>query len=186
MPEHDGDHFGFEDVHRFIEKQCEGRKELETKSKEQDVEFAKLRKALATIGEPKREPEYSTLVRLIEHGQMNRWQTLQMFRLFQSLLFVGWTNLFRGMVADFTAALNPTLARKDLLSHTWQTVSGILLAISLVGCLTALVWRAIAPDYTAALKLYTKKVIEYEKQFPDGMKTLTEHQAQICEKTRIW
>lgn len=154
-----------------------------------DIELDQLRRESQNTTPPeddqkKGEPDYPTLVRLAEHGQMNKWQTLQMLLLFQSLLFVGWTNLFRGMVVD-RAGLK-TAVDPDVLTSAWVVEAIILSTIAIVGCLMALVWRLIAPDYTDSSKLYVKKAVKYEERFLKGMQPLTEREKQKDDKAGKW
>ena len=192
----DKDHLdGFGSVERRIKQ-----KRHDIRLKELDLEAARLQRILQHIltatGEEvvslptyidsrKTDPDYATLVRLAEHGQTNKWQTLQMFLLFQSLLFVGWTNLFRGMVADRAAAAR-AIPDKTILVHSWIAQFILLFLIAALGFLTAMIWGWIAPDYSRASKLYSDKAEKFEERFEEGMRTLTERRVQIDRKKEKW
>jgi hypothetical protein len=129
---------------------------LDITLKELEIELAELQNKLAELSAgscesqpkgsiPKAEPDYSTLVRLAEHAQQNKWQTLQMFVLFQSLLFVGWVNLY-----------------KDSNDTRWGTRL-ILFAITMIGVVTGVIWRRLGQDYSGASDLYDETVRAYEE-----------------------
>jgi hypothetical protein len=111
----------FQSFQHLVEKVMEVKsKTLDIESRELDIKLSGLhrtqedsdnrqpKKFQVPLPVPNREPDYSTLTRIAEHAQVNRWLTLQMCILFQSLLFVGWVNLFRGMVMDWSGSMDTT------------------------------------------------------------------------------
>ncbi len=111
-------------------------------------------------------PDYSTLVRLAEHGQQNKWQTFHMFLLFQSLLFLSWTNLY--------AKIN-------------QPPMTLLLALPGLGILTGAIWCLLGADYAKASKLYSDRVVAFEKDhFSEDFQILKKRDGQIEDKLKKW
>ena len=76
---------------------------------------------------------YSTLVRLAEHGQQNKWQTLRMFLVAQGVLLAGWMSLYAKVDANLV----------------------LLLGICGIGFVFGLIWSRLGIDYASASSLYS-------------------------------
>lgn len=103
---------------------------------------------------------YSTLVRLAEHGQQNKWQTLQMFLIAQGVLLAGWTSLY--------AKPNDNLL--------------LLLGICGIGFVFGLIWSRLGIDYAKASTLFSEIAEDYENHLPLRYRPLTRRREQITSK----
>lgn len=92
---------------------------------------------------------YSSLVQLTIHGQENKWQTLYIFLVFNSILLLAWTNVF---VAEVKGSFEGD--RKHVL---W--------AFCAVGFLSGLLWSILGKDYAAASILFSDLTVKFERDF---------------------
>jgi hypothetical protein len=103
---------------------------------------------------------YSTLVRLAEHGQQNKWQTLQMFLVAQGVLLAGWMSLYAKVDANIL----------------------LLLGICGIGFVFGLIWSRLGIDYVRASALYSAIAEDYESHLPLRFRPLTRRREQITDK----
>ena len=107
---------------------------------------------------------YDLLLKLTIHGQENKWNTLSVFLIFQSILLLGWATFFAAKIA-----------------------TPVRFALSGIAILSGFAWRFIGTDYAKASWLYSQMAEALESFFPDWMPTpLKELAEQIKEKDEKW
>ena len=109
---------------------------------------------------------YTCIVNLAIHGQENKWQTITVYILFNTILFLAWSTIF---------------AKQN---NSWQFIVA-LQVFPILGILSSVFWLSLGEDYVSASNLFSDLAVEFERNFPpECIQPLTRRKEQRDKKAQ--